>query len=269
MSAWLVHAVAFSQIVVLYWLTPTRYLRLIDSAFFARNPAWAAANPEATAALATPRAWLLALYAGGGAWLALMAYQGLSARHGWQVLISVAPTLGWLLCVAAYTLVQQRRIGQAVPLAQKRSAQLQRRTLRDFVPPFWSNLIFGLYGLELAVFAIAWLRGRIGLASLIAALIGIGSIVIIGGACLLHALRRKQQPADEAWGPLYRKVEVIGNIVVLYVCQLAALSAITNTFFSVQLFSELVFFVAVNLTLQAASLYLIYSQSGKRLLAAN
>lgn len=269
MSAWLVHAVAFSQIVVLYWLSPSAFLRMVDGVFFARNRAWLAAHPEARAALATPRAWLLALYAGGGVWLALMAYQGLAQRHGWQVFISLAPTFAWMLLVFAHAAIQQRRIGQAVPLAQKRSAPLQRRALRDYVRPFWTRLCYGLYALELAVFAIAWLRGRIPLASLIGALIGIGTIVVVGSACLLYALRRKNQPADEAWGPQYRKLEVIGNVVVLYVCQLAALSAISSTFFGVQLFSELMFFVAVNLTLQAAILYSIFSQAGKRLLAAS
>ncbi|MEO7578468.1 MAG: hypothetical protein ABIT83_12725 [Massilia sp.] len=269
MSAWIVHAVAFSQIVVLYWLSAAPLLRMVDGVFFARNPAWLADHPDRKAALASPRAWPLALYACGGAWLALMAHQGLQERREWQVFISLAPTFVWMFFVMAYAAVQQRRIGRAVPLATKRSAQLRRRALRDYLPPIWTNVCYGLYALELAVFTVAWLRGRIPLASMIAALAGIGGIVIIGSACLLYALRRKHQPADDAWGPLYRKVEVIGNVVTLYICQLAVLSAISNVFFGFQLFSALSFFVAVNVTLQAACLYLIHSQPGQRLLAAS
>jgi hypothetical protein len=278
MSPWLVHLVAASQIVVFYWLTITRMQRVVDVTFFHKNPGWLAANPSVKAALAAPPWVRTMFYLAGAGWLgALLNHawrtdglptDGLSADFGWQVWISVAPTLAYLVLVGLYATLQYQRTNKTVPLAAKRRAPFQRRALRDFVHPFWSTLCFALYALELAVFVGAWYRNTIELRVLVGALIGIGGIVSVSAGSLLYALRRRDQPVDELWGPMYRKLEVIGIVLTAYACQVVVVSTMMTVFFSAIIFPMVPFVVAVNLTLQALTLFFCTNWRANQLLAA-
>ena len=268
MSPWIVYGVATSQIIIFYWLTIARSLRLVDATFFYKNPAWLAEHPATRAALAEPRWARPVFYLAGAAWLGVLAHRGLLAEPGWQVGISVMPTFAYLALLGAYAAIQYHRINTSVPLAARRSAPFRRRALRDFVHPFWSTLVFGLYAFELAVYVRAWYLGRIEQHVLVGALIGIGVITGVGAACLMYALRRKDQQVDEVW-PAYRHVEVVGNVLLLYACQLIVIATMMPIFFKVQAFPMAAFVVCVNLALQAITLVFFSTRQARQLLAAS
>ncbi len=263
MNKWAIFAIALSQIVVFYFLIITPYLRLLDGIYFSRNRAWLAEHPELTG---PPKVSSAIFHGVGAAWLALMAYslslpQGIDAR-----LLSVAPTLVWLLMLGIYHAFEYHRIYRKIPLPAKRSAPFLRRALRDYVGRRWTWPLYAAYAGVVAVYIVADQRGTIEHAIAAPRLLGLSFMIVLSAAILLYILRRKQQPIDIAWGPTYRQIEVIGFIIMSYAMLILLGAILLQDFYAYAMFSMVDFFAVTNLILQASSIGFFVSKPVQALL---
>jgi hypothetical protein len=147
MTDWIDFAVYATFLVAIFFVQPAMQRRLIVPLLFDRNPEWAAAHPEIVRHIAGIRWRLWVCYAMGAISLGVvLTYQlGLwsapPSRAGtvppkWMIL--------WLLSMAAMTtaLIVTGAIGlqgwialkRLVPIAPRRHATLERRSLDDYVP---------------------------------------------------------------------------------------------------------------------------------------
>ena len=261
------YAVAASQIAVLYWLCARTFFALADQNTFARNPAWCAAHPDFRARHAHAARASGASYALGAIWLAVLLASGPAASAGWLAFLSTAPTLCWILLLGAYKLYQARRVAPLIPLPERRRASLQRRTLRDFVPPAVSLPCFALYAAAYAIYGAAYWLALLPVATIGARLTGVTVILLIAMPVLLYALRRKDNAADRAAGPRSRIWEVRFHFVVLYGGLAVIALRVAEDFFRIDLLNTMLFFTFINLLLQAIFLTALLSPMTKRFLA--
>jgi hypothetical protein len=158
-------------------------------------PAWGALSLAALCALQVglwPRSWLPP---DTPKWEAL------------QALNSALLIIG-LVYVVACALAFSRWLHQNVPLAARRRATLERRSIGDFVPPAIQYAVYGLVAVHLLV----WLWFAVRLDHPTAAFWGaLGFQVVVAGAfliALLGAVRRRPGAMDHLFGPAYRRTEV-------------------------------------------------------------
>jgi len=262
MNQWIMLAVATSQIVVLYFITSKRYLRLIDHTFFSRNPRWLDDNPDLKQ---TPASLLCVFHAVGAAWLAYAAYCITNPLVPHLVLLSTIPTLAWVAMTGAYCAFQYRRVYRKIPAQARRSAPFARRALRDFVRPVWSWTCAALYASAAATYIGAYHLDTIDEPTFIGRMAGIGFIAITATACLFYGVRRKQQPIDDAFGPTYRKVEVVGALGTAYLCLIVVASVMLQDFAGYVAFDMRNFFTACNVAMQVLSLAFVSSTRVKRM----
>ena len=194
---------------------------------------------------------------------------GSDPKPGTRIFTLLVPTFAWLILVLGYTCVAYHRVCKKIPLPTKRSANFERRALRDFVPPFWTILCYLLYAVAIGVYIVAIRTELIPMQVFVGRMIGFVIILVTGTSTLLYCLRRKKQAIDDAWGPFYRKMEVTGNIILLYGCLLVVAWGMLRDFFSVSLFGEAAYFFAMlNVLMQLAWVTFMTRPAVKRLLAS-
>jgi hypothetical protein len=260
-----IYLVAIIQIVMLYWLTANKTLRLIDDTFFSKNRTWVEQNPAFKTQHRESKMATLSLYVAGSAWLVLVVHAGASGA-AIPAYLMFAPTLAWSVLMLIYAGVANQRIGRKIPLPAKRSVLFERRSLRDFARPAWTTTCFVLYAVAIAAYAVGYGRGLIATEVFVGRMVGIAIMLPTGIATLLYCVRRKQQPIDEAWGPSYRRMEVRGNIVLLYLCLVLLAWCMLQDFFAAPPINKEAFFSVVSLMMQVAWLRFINSPAAKQIL---
>ncbi|MDM5180802.1 hypothetical protein PO883_26820 [Massilia sp. DJPM01] len=260
-----IYLVAIIQIVMLYWLTARKTLGLIDDTFLSKNRAWVERNPSFKTRHHESTMASLSFYALGSAWLVLVVLAG-GAGAAIPAYLTFAPTMAWLVLILIYAAVAKQRIGHNIPLPAKRSVLFARRSLRDFVSPMWTTTCFVLFAVAIAFYAVGYARGLIATDVFVGRMAGFAIMLPTASVTLLYCLRRKHQPIDDAWGPSYRRMEVRGNIVVLYLCLVLVAWCMLQDFFAAPPISDVAFFSGVNLMMQAAWLRFFNSPAVKQLL---
>lgn len=260
-----IHLVTIVQIVMLYWLTANKMLRLIDDTFFSKNRAWVEQNPAFKTQCQASKVSTLSFYALGSAWLVL-AVHPLVSGTSIPAYLMVAPTTAWVALICIYAAVANRRISRKIPLPAKRSVSFERRSLRDFVNPVWAIACFVLFAAAIVAYAVGYGRGLIATEVLVGRMAGFAIMLPIGSATLFYSLRRKQQPIDDAWGPSYRRMEVRGNIAVLYLCLVVVAWCMLQDFFAVPPINKEAFFSVINLMMQVVWLRIFASPAVKQIL---
>lgn len=221
MTEWVDFGV-YAALIVTYWFVFATWSSQFTVAMVAdRNPDWLAAHPEFARQLTGSRWFLWSCYAWGvlslavllalqvGAWPRALSPSGSEAEK-WMVLkdINSAMLIAGLIyffgCVGVFT----RRLRNAVPLAERRSATLGRRALDDFIPRWPRVAAYTLAGIHLA----AWLTvGVLGLYSTRAFWGQLIMLVTVSGVLLFFArvsVNRPPTAMDRIFGPAYRRGEV-------------------------------------------------------------
>jgi hypothetical protein len=260
-----IHLITITQIVMLYWLTANKMLRLIDDTFFSKNRAWVEQNPAFKTQYQASKMAALSFYALGSAWLVL-AVHPLVSGTSIPAYLMVAPTMAWVALIFIYAAVAHRCISRNIPLPAKRSVSFERRSLRDFVNPVWTTTCFLLFAVAIVAYAVGYGRGLIANEVFVGRMAGFVIMLPIGSATLLYALRRKQQPIDDAWGPSYRRMEVRGTIACLYFCLAVVAWCMLQDFFAVPFLNKEAFFSVMNLMMQVAWLRFFSSPAVKQIL---
>lgn len=267
MPAWLIYSVAISAIVVLYWISAAGSIRLIDSSFLNKNPQWLADNPAFKARYMDSRYATRGFYFAGMAWLAVLGYLSAASSIEAVVVASVAATFLWVAMLFGHACLEYHRTWKKIPLPAKRQVTLERRALRDFVPPAWTYACYSLYALGVGIYVAAMVRGLISIPVFVGRMAGLAIVLVVGTLTLLYCVRRKRQPIDDAW-PAYRKMEVRGNVVVLYACLLVLVWRILQDLFSISLFDDLAFFTTVSALIQLSWPAFLRSRPVKQVSAA-
>jgi hypothetical protein len=178
MTEWIDFAL-YAAMSTTYWIVSAGWARAVALQMVAdRNEEWLAADGERAAALLRGR-WMVgstwfrwACYAWSAISLAvLLAWQmgiwpaspasGTFGNQRWEVLKDAHATMLiiGLLGYFAIVVVSTRLIQKDVPLAERRRASLTPRTMRDFVPRWFSIGVYVLVGAHLATWIVVALRG--------------------------------------------------------------------------------------------------------------
>ena len=232
MSEWIDFSIYALQIVLIFVLLAPGSVRFTGPAIVDRDPAWPAAHPGVTQALARSRWFVNTCYAWAAFSIALLLALRLGAHvpvfsaareaPEWEVLkdahgaLMVVGMLGYFACF----LIWLRWLRVNVPLAARRMASLMPRTAGDYVPRAWRIATEVVTVGHLAAWLVAPALGFGGGADYW------GRFAFIAAASVLMAVmswlmpQRRQGYADRLFGDAYRRVE----LRVLYILRLAPLT---------------------------------------------
>ncbi len=226
MITWVVCALAFSQIILLYGCFFGLSARITYDSYIARNRQWVADNPSFQKRFPPPRYSIWLAYLMGAVWIAILVRVFfITADGSWLPKSLLLPAVPFVLLWLLYAGMEYLRVCKRVPLPDKRRTSLQRRELRDFLSPLWVYLAYLLAAGLVATDVGAFLAGTIELRPFRALMIGLISGALVCALVLRYSLRRRDAPLDDLLGPAYRKLEVILAVGVLYLLVLLSVVA--------------------------------------------
>jgi hypothetical protein len=268
MKDWIIFALAFSQIVVLYWISTRSCLGMINKIFLDKNTAWVLDNPDFYARFAKPKLTVYLLYGVGALWLL-----GLSSIMGKMDDTSLFLFLGvpnsvWQMMLMVYLGVAYFRIAKKIPLPTKRSANLARRNLRDYVHPFWTGLCVASYLIVIASYVAALTGKHIELEVFVRRMAYLAFVLLLTVGLLRYSLRRKRNFLDDVLGASFRRWEVLANFTFsMMASAFVVLWIMIHDLTSTLLISPISVALAWSLVCQALVLYLTFHTRIKQALA--
>jgi hypothetical protein len=266
MTDWAIYLVAISQIIVLYWLSTASNIRFINNTLLSKNPQWVAEHPAIKQRYAAQKLQAMAFYIVGVAALAGLGYLALTASINAAIGVSVGSLFLWLAMLIAYAYNEYQHTWKAIPAPAKRSASLERRALRDFVPPVLTYACYGLYAVGIAIYLTAMLRDLVPVHVFVGRMIGVAVVLVVGSMTLLYCVWRKKQPIDDEW-PNYRKLEVRGNVALLYCLFPILIWRMLEDLFSISLFNDATLFAAMSALMQILLLVFLRNPAVQRVAA--
>lgn len=222
MTEWIDVLVFATFLAVVWFVLPTVNARFTVPVVHDRNPDWLAAHPEVAHRL-NDSVWFrwLSYVLGAVSLASLVAAQlgfwpdALSAPtfepERWMVLsdIHTASVIVWLVVFAAASAIFSRWLERNVPLAERRAATLEPRSIETFVPRWLRRAVYTAVGLHLAVWVVV---GAIGVYSTTWDFWGtllfqfvIAAIFLVIARGIAH---RRPNAMDRMFGPDYRLTEV-------------------------------------------------------------
>lgn len=221
MTEWIDVLVYATFMFVLWFALPAVNARFVVPVIEDRHPGWLAARPDVAHRVAGSRRFrLLATVLGLGSigllgaaqtpvWPGALAAPRFEREH-WMVLsdLFTALTLVWLITFATASALFHRWLHREVPLADRRTATLEPRSLAAVVARPLRVAVFTVVGLHLA----AWIAVGIWNGDTSAPFWGMAaSQFLIGGILLWIAFgisRRRPHALDRIFGPAYRRSEM-------------------------------------------------------------
>ncbi len=226
MTEWVDFTVYATLIAALFVVQPRAGRRLTVPVLADRNPQWVAENPEAVRKIARGQWFLWALHAVGAGGIALLAGVQLglldlapgplpdgSPVQKWMTLwdINVGFILLAILLGGGAGLYFWFRVYRRIPLASRRQAALERRSIDDFVPRRLRYAVYALVAANLAAWAAIAAAGAYSGADFwgrFATLVVLSAVF----AFFTHvAVNRRPNAMDRILGPGNRRAEVRFN----------------------------------------------------------
>lgn len=258
MNAWIIYAVAFSQIVVLYGLFGPLCIRMFYGVIIHRNPQWVNDNPAFQRRYPAPKYSIWLFYLAGAAWIAFFVWVFFTTKVGFWLLGSLtAPVFPFTIIYLLYIGVEYFRVLKRIPLPTKRTVPLERRSLQDIVNPWWVYLSYLFLAIIAGVYLFEYYDGKVDTNIFARRMIGLAVVVLLATGSLIYSIRRKKQPIDELVGAKYRKFELSFTILVLYLGVGAGALRLLQDVFAVRPFSDDRVFVALSVFLQIVALYCV------------
>jgi hypothetical protein len=216
MSEWIDFSVFVLFNVVMLFMMPRLGMQLTKLTIAERNPEWAAEHttvlPQIAGSLLLRAACYFCGALGIAASLAFMLYGDqvtwLSTKP-WQTLsaINAIPALAGGVFLVMQSIVATRRIERHVPLAERRQATLQRRSMENFVPA-WIRM--AIPALQIAIF------GGVAVAGLLADApashwtgLGVGVFAsVMVGIVTVSTVEQRANSLDRLYGAAFRRFSV-------------------------------------------------------------
>ncbi len=213
MNDWIIVALAVSQIVVLFWLSTRSCLALINKIYLDKNVAWVRDNPAFYKRFSQPKYAKFMMYLIGAFWLFGLSSM-LDERSDTKLFFyTIMPNFVWQLVLAVYVVAMYFLIAKKIPLAAKRSTNLARRNLRDYVHPLWTALCVGCYLFVFGAYVVALSNQQIETNTFLYRVIYVCFVLLITTVLLRYSVRRKKHFLDDVFGSSFRRWEVIANFV--------------------------------------------------------
>jgi len=221
MTEWIDFAVYAALMLTIWFGIPTTNASLTVSVVADRNPAWLAAHPEAAKKLTNSRWFLWSCHAMGalslgallsvtlGMWSPPFLTPG-QGPDRWMVLWNLSTVSGILGVVyfGVCGVLFVRWLHRDVPLAERRHATLERRSINDFVPRGVQLAVYTTVALHLAVWLAVGVLGRYSTPAFWGTLAFQFIISAIFLAFVHAAVGRRPSAADRIFGPGLRGFEV-------------------------------------------------------------
>jgi hypothetical protein len=231
MSEWIDVAVYAALIGVVWGWLPAWSSRLSVSIIDDRNPEWLAGHTEVARGLADLQWFRWSCVLGGTASLALLCAVQFEMRPlrlafgpttpKWEALkdLNSALVITGLLYLAAYAVFFSRWLSTNVPLAARRQAALDRRSIHDYVPRVVQYTVCGAIALHFASWAAVGISGHYSTQAFWATLAFQVAISAVFACFVVYAVWRRPAAIDRILGSGFRRTEVR----VAYVMQLLPL----------------------------------------------
>ena len=232
MTEW-VDVLVYGVFLTIIWIAlPAVNRRFTVPIIRSRNPAWLEAHPDVAQRTGRARIFQRVSYALGvlsvallvaaqtGVWPQALSAPAFEPEH-WMVLSDLLTGLVivWLLYFAAGAAIFSRWLNREVPLAERREASLERRSIDRFVPRALQIVVYTAVGLHLT----AWVA--VGLLGAYSSDAFWGSVAFQFGIALIVLLiarfvaERAPNVMDQTFGPVFRLTEAR----LAFVAQLAPL----------------------------------------------
>ena len=226
MSKW-VDVVVYAALIVAVWGWLAVWSSRVMTVVIAdRNPDWITDHPEFGRRLGESRwfrwsclLWgsvsvlaLLALEI--GAWSQPPAFARVTPE--WEALkdLDSALLIAGLIYLAICAGLFYRWLHAHVPLAPRRQATLERRSLHDYVSRMVQYPLYAVIALHLAIWVAVGVGGRHATSAFWGAVVFQFAISGVFLLFMMNAVRRRPGTMDRLFGPSYRRAEVRGAFIV-------------------------------------------------------
>jgi hypothetical protein len=220
MSEWIDLTVYAILIVAVWGWLSTWIARAAVLVVADRNQDWLAAHPDVERRLAGNRWFLRSCWLWGSLSLVtLCAFQvGLWPRSlavlretpPWEALKDLNSVLfiAGLIYVGGCSLLFSRWVGREVPLAQRRQATLEPRSIHDHIPRAFQYATYSIIVLHLTAWVAVGVAGRYATGAFWGGLAFQVAISAVFLWIVASAVRRRPVAVDRIFGPRYRQTEV-------------------------------------------------------------
>jgi hypothetical protein len=221
MTDWIDFAVYATFLFALYFAQPTAQQRLIVPLLADRNAEWVAAHPDVVRRIAASRWRLWLSYGLGGISLGLLASYQLGLWHvppnrdgfvppKWAMLwdLAMAGLVTSMVIGGAVGLLAHFAIKRLVPVAPRRQATLERRSLDTSVPRWLQHVTFALVAINLMAWTVAGILGMHSSPifwSRVAIIFGLSGFFFLATRAMVA---RRANVLDRIFGPAHRTWEV-------------------------------------------------------------
>ena len=220
MSEWIDFAV-YAGLIVAVWGSFSRWSARVAVLLVAdRNPNWLAAHPDIARTLAGNRWFRRSCWLWGSLSLStLLACQaGLWPRSLavlrdaplWEALkdLNSALLIAGLVYVAGCSLLFLRWLRTTVPLAERRHAALEPRSIHHHVPRSFQYAVYSVIVLHLTAWVAAGAAGRYASGAFWGGMAFQFAVSAVFLSIVARAVRRRPAAVDRIFGPRYRQTEV-------------------------------------------------------------
>jgi hypothetical protein len=221
MTEWIDVLVYAALMVVLWFSLPALNARFMLPVVEDRHPGWLAAHPEAARTLLEGRWFWWCAYALGAAGIAVLVAvqtgfwpQALSAPafepERWMVLSDVNTGLVflWLAYFAGSSVLFNHWLKKNVPLAERRQATLERRSIEAFVPPALRAAVYAIVALHLGVWVFVGIAGLYSTQAFWGYMTFQFAIAAVFFLIARLVVLRRPSAMDRIFGPAFRRTEV-------------------------------------------------------------
>jgi hypothetical protein len=267
MNIWVVYAVGFSQMIVLFWLALPFCVWMTYDTYVNKNRQWVHEHPEFQQRYPAPRYAVWLSYLLGLAWLAVLVDQIPGSGSQFVPLRPIPPGIyrlfsGSLLSfVAVYSVhlvVEYFRMASRIPLPTKRAVKVERRSLQGILDPRWAYGGYLLIAAGAGIAGIAYWLGGISVGALALEMRALGALALVAllsSLGLAYSVTRKKLPLDVTFGPSYRKSELIVWISLLYLAGIVGILRLYDILFGTHLLSPLPIMLGISVLVQFGMFY--------------
>jgi hypothetical protein len=258
---------AITQIISLQIIGLPVSCQIMTNLGLRKNPEWIDTHPEFKSAqlLNNIIKWFMYLVAAASA-AAIVYFVVLVPSPEYYLQLSMIPIVISSVGLIVFVGLLQQFVINKIPAPDKVSASLSDRRLSAFVPMWIVYAGSVILGFFLCVYGYSYVMEIIDPEIAMRRVLGLGGLIILLVGIFIYTLKRKHSEMEVIMGPIGRKMEVWGNVVVLYLGVFVGIWRIFDDFYGINLISDATFFLVVGFSIQAVTLVYSFHPKVKLLL---
>ena len=266
MTDFLVILLALTQIPIIFIYSTKNLNHFLGQKTININSIWLKQHAEFTNHIALAKIFKYFSSSLAIASLIAIIYYGFNMSDSDRLLaLLLAPNFIWIGGFGIYMMLFQFLVTKRIPTPEIRSASMNNRQLRNYLPMWLIYLAYGLLALIFTIYIWAYFSQTITAELLTRRLTGLGIFIITMSLITYKSFKNKVSEFTFIFGQNGRKIEAIINCGLLYTSSLLGIVLILSDIFGIVIFTPLSFVLVAHLCVQIYLITLFFHAKGKNI----